>query len=431
MKNRFRRSTLVRFVISVIVMTLWIPHAAFGEETAQPASNGALQLNVRAAVLIDAATGQPLFELNADQAFPPASMAKMMTEYLVVEAVQQGKIKWDDIVTTSEYASKIIGSRALLATGEQLTVKEMFTAMAIYSANDATIALAEHIAGSEEAFAKMMNETAKQFGLSKDANFINATGLNREDMGDFASPSLMGETMLTAKDAAKIAYHIVTEHPESLEYTKLPSYKLRERDDYPMINWNWMVESNKDNRYLRKYAYEGLDGLKTGHTSEAGFCFTGTAVKNGMRLISVVMGTESESERFNETRKLLDYGFTNFEMKTIVPGNTTLVQMPMAPIKRGVQTELAVATKGDIRMLVAKGQPVGAYTAEVKLLDENARTAPLAKGTKIGEATIMYQGVSKTVDVVTTEASEEAGWFRLFFRAIGKLLSDLWTSVFG
>ncbi len=428
----FIRVRVFRILMIICLASLWIPYHVNAEDSTKTGSLDALPtLNVKSAILLDAATGQIIYATNENQAFPPASMAKMMTEYMVMDAVKSGKIKWDDIVTTSDYASQVVGSKALLAVGEQLTVKEMFTAMAIYSANDATIALAEYIGGSEDAFAKLLNERARSFGLSKDANFINATGLSRADMAEHASLDLPGETMLTAKDAAIIGWHIVHDHPEALEFTKMKEYKLRDRDDKPMINWDWMVEGNKDNLYLKKYAYEGLDGLKTGHTSEAGFCFTGSAVRNGMRLISTVMGTESEPQRFEETRKLLDYGFNNFELRTIVPANTTLVQMPFITVKKGVLTDLPVVTKSDVRMMVKKGAQSTPYDVKVEILPDEQRTAPIANVTKLGSATITYNGVAEQVDLVSSEQTDEAGWFRLFFRAIGQLIVDLWHSLFG
>src|SRR5690606_29373238 len=136
------------------------------------------------------------------------------------------------------------------------------------------------------------------------------------DLGKYQPKNTTGETMMTARDAAILAYHIVNEHKEVLEFSSIPSKKFREKDKDPMINWNWMLEGNKDVQNFKKYVYPGLDGLKTGHTDEAGYCFTGTAVKDGMRLITVIMGSSSMEQRFNETRKLLDYGFNNFEMKS-------------------------------------------------------------------------------------------------------------------
>lgn len=276
-----------------------------------------LGLKLKSAVLIEPTTGEVLLSLNADQPMPPASMTKMMTEYLVTEAVNSGKISWDQKVIIQENASKQIGSRIFLAAGDEHTVKELYIAMAVGSANDATVALAELVAGSEQQFVTQMNETAQKMGM-KTAYFINSTGLDRKDMPAKYRPEEDRETVMSAMDAAILAKYIVTDHPEFTDFTTIQSYKFRERDSKPMINYNWMLEANKNIPNFKAYAYPGLDGLKTGHTTNAGNCFTGTAVRDGMRLISVVMGADSEAHRFTETKKVLDFGFNNFEIKQVV-----------------------------------------------------------------------------------------------------------------
>ncbi len=397
--------------------------------SAQAAGSIDLKLEASSAILLEASTGQVLYELNADKPLPPASMAKMMTEYLVMESIESGKLKWDDIVTTSKYASQIIGSGQLLAEGDKLTVKDMFYAMSIYSANDATIALAERIAGTEENFAKMANEKAKQLGM-KTAHFINSTGLSRADLGDYAPKSIPGETVMSARDAATLAYHIIKEHKQVLDFTKIPSKKLRETDAQPMINWNWMLEGNKDNVYLKKYAYPGLDGLKTGHTNEAGYCFTGTAERNGMRLISVVMGTSSEPKRFEETRKLLDYGFTNFELKTIIPAKSEISSVKTVAIKKGVKTEVPVVTQTNIDFVVQKGE---AADKQVKITaqpaDPNKLVAPIKKGAVVGTVTAEYKGQKKQVNLIAAEDVEKGSWIRLMFRAIKNFFVTMFSKV--
>jgi D-alanyl-D-alanine carboxypeptidase (penicillin-binding protein 5/6) len=388
-----------------------------------------LNLNVKSAVLMEASTGQILYEYNADEALPPASMAKMMTEYLVLEAVKSGKFKWDDIVTTSKYASEVIGSGDLLAEGEQATIKDMFAAMSIYSANDATVALAEHIGGTEENFAKMMNEKAKQLGLSDKTHFINATGLSRADLKQYAPKELQGETVMTAKDTAILAYNILKDHKEVLDFTKIPSQKFRERDKSPMINWNWMLEGNKDNINFRKYAYQGLDGLKTGHTDEAGYCFTGTAERNGMRLISVVMGTKGEPERFNETRKVLDYGFNNFEIRQVLTAKSEVDAMKKVNIKKGVATEVPVVTQTGLSLVVNKNATPDQIKMEAAPVDESKLVAPIAKGDVLGTLKVTYEGQEKVVNLIAAEDVEKGSWIRLFFRSIKDFFADLFNRI--
>lgn len=385
-----------------------------------------LKLDAKSAILMDAASGQILYEFNSDAALPPASMSKMMTEYLVMESVRSGKHKLDDMVSTSQYAADVIGSGDLLAFKEQVSLRDMFSAMSIYSANDASVALAEFISGStEEDFAKMMNAKAKQFGLSDQAHFINATGLSRADLGKYAPKELQGETMLTAKDAAIIAYNLIKDYPEILETTKIPSKKFREKDKTPMINWNWMLEGNKDNTNFKKYAYPGLDGLKTGSTDDAGYCFTGTAVRNGVRLISVVMGTPKEPKRFEETRKVLDYGFNNFEKKQVLAANSEIDSLKVVNIKKGIELQVDLATQEEVSLVAKKGATPEEFKITAAAVDESKLIAPITKGDVLGTVKVNYQGYEKTTNLIATADVVQASWFRLMFRAIGSFFSDM------
>ncbi|WP_249267021.1 D-alanyl-D-alanine carboxypeptidase family protein [Paenibacillus sp. HGF7] len=395
------------------------------------AADGEPELDVSSAILMEASTGQILFEKNADQVLPPASMSKMMTEYLVMEAIHNGKLKWEDTATASKYAASVIGSGQLIAEGETLTIKDLFYAMSIYSSNDASIVLAEKLGGSEEGFAKLMNDKARELGMSDKAQFINATGLSRADIKENAPKSIQGETVMSAKDVAILARHLVTEHKEVLEYTKVPSKKLRESDKSPMINYNWMLEGNSSNVNFKKYAYQGLDGLKTGHTDEAKYCFTGTAERNGMRLISVVMGAKTEPERFNQTRKVLDYGFTNFEFKTLAKAGTALDAQKTVPITKGVELEAPAVLKNDVAFAVKKGTADTKLETKVDLLAADKLVAPLKKGDKLGTATLSFGKNSETVDLVAENDMEKASWFRMMMRAIKNLFADLFNGVKG
>ncbi|UUZ91296.1 D-alanyl-D-alanine carboxypeptidase [Paenibacillus sp. P25] len=382
------------------------------------------KLEAKSAFLMEANTGQVLYAFNENEALPPASMAKMMTEYLVLEAIKNKRLGWDDMVDTSQYAADVIGSGGLLAKGEKLTVEQMFSAMSIYSANDASVALAERLGGgSEEAFAKMMNDEAKKLGLSDQAHFISATGLTRADLGKYAPKEIEGETLLTAKDAALLAYNLIKDHKEILEYTKTPSKKLREKDKTPMINWNWMIEGNSSNINFKKYAYPGLDGLKTGHTNEAGYCFTATAERNGMRLISVVMGTATEPKRFEETKKILDYGFNNFEMKQVLTAKSEIDSLKAVNIKKGVSTQVPVVTQTGITVVAKKGsQDQPQITAAP--LDASKLIAPIAKGQTLGTVKVTYMGKEQTTNLIAAEDVEKGSWIRLFFRAIKDFFVD-------
>lgn len=402
---------------------------------AKAANLEGMTLNVKSAILIEAETGQVLYEFNADDARPPASMSKMMTEYLVMDKLKKGEIKWEDMVTASKYAANVGGSGGLIAENEKLSVKDMFYAMSIYSGNDASVALAEHIGTTEENFAHMMNAKASELGMSEDAHFINATGLSRSDIGQNAPASIQGETIMSARDAAILARALINEFPEVLEFTKIPAKKLRERDNSSMINHNWMLEGNKDTPSFRSFWYEGLDGLKTGFTDEAMYCFTGTAERNGVRLISVVMGTESKEARFHETRKLLDYGFNNFEKKTIIHQKSEVEALKEVSIKKGVKYEVPIVTEKAITFIVPKNVDVDQFQISAEEVDEDQRIAPIEQGQVLGKVTVTYQipntesVLSEQVNLIALEEVEKAGWMRLFSRAVKNFFSELFEGI--
>ncbi|MFK7694834.1 D-alanyl-D-alanine carboxypeptidase family protein [Paenibacillus sp. HJGM_3] len=394
---------------------------------AQAAETVDLKLTAKAGIIMEASTGQVLWEMNADELLPPASMSKMMTEYIVMETIKSGKIKWEDVVTTSRYAADVIGSGDLLAFQEKSTVRDLFGAMSIYSGNDATVALAEFVAGSEDKFVEMMNATAKKMGLNPKAQFVNSTGLSRADLGKYQPANTTGETMMTARDAAILASHIVNEHKEILQFSSTPSKKFRESDKSPMINWNWMLEGNKDNINFRPYTYPGVDGLKTGHTDEAGYCFTGTAVKDGMRLITVVMNTPSEPQRFLDTRKLLDYGFNNYEIKPVLAAKSEVESMKVAKIKKGIKTEVPVVTESNVDFVVKKGEAPQIEVTAAGL--DQMKAAPIKTGDVLGTATVKYAGMEKKVNLVASQDMEKGSWFRLFFRAIKNFFGDVFSGI--
>lgn len=404
---------------------------AAGTSTAKVPSADTLGLDVKSAILMEASTGQILMSVNADQAYAPASMTKMMTEYIVSEKVKQGEISWDDVVTVSENASLSVGSRVYLAEGDQHTVRELYIAMAIGSANDATVALAEYVATSEQEFVKLMNAEAQRMGMT-DTYFINSTGLNRADMPEKYRPEEDRETVMTAKDVAILTRYIVEDHPDFAEVTSLQSYDFRGKDK--IINWNWMLEENKNITNFKQYAYEGLDGMKTGHTSDAGYCFAGTAERDGMRLISVVMGAKTQPARFTETKKVLDYGFNNFELKQVVAAKTAVTGAETAPVEKGKESTVPVVTENAVSFIVPKGTETIEPEFTVNF-EGDGLVAPVEAGTKAGTITYTYkvEGMDETqeqtVNLITSEKVEKAGWFRLMFRAIGDFFGDMFDSI--
>ncbi|BBI30695.1 D-alanyl-D-alanine carboxypeptidase family protein [Cohnella abietis] len=426
-----------RFVAVIVLINLLFVFGVSSFASAADEVSGAPQLNAKSAILMDAETGQILYQLDAETARPPASMSKMMTEYLVSRAVKQGKLSWDEKVKVTEGAAKQVGSRIFLAEGDEHTIRELYIAMAVGSANDATAQLAISVAGSEEAFAVLMNETAKELGMTT-AHFVNSTGLDRADMPEKYRPSsIEGETVMSAKDSAILAYHILKEEPEFLETSKIQSYKFRKRDKTAISNVNWMLESNKDVPSLRKFAYVGVDGLKTGHTSNAGNCFTGTALQNGTRLIAVVMGVPggvNDGKRFLETAKLFDYGFQKFEKKTVIQAKAIIPEHETLKVKKGKSTKLKVVTATDITIMVPKGQAVEPVIEEVKST-QDPLVAPIKLGDKVGTVTYKYKDPSTqedklvTIDLIASEDVNKASWWRLFFRAIGNFFSGLFHGI--
>lgn len=290
------------------VLLLWIGLAVIGailyyiaDSIKLNAGEDAPEINARAAILIDAGTGEVLFEKNAQEALPPASMSKMMTQLLVLDQIEEGTLAWNDPVAASAYAAQVPGSQIGFDEGDVYTVREMFDAMVVHSANDAAVALAEHIGGTETAFVELMNQRARKLGLSEETLFANATGLNRQDLIAFAAASNERDTLMPAKDVAQLAGYLIKRYPVILEVASRGSVKL---SSHPQL-----LKSTNEMLAGRTYEYPGNDGLKTGYTPEAGYCFTGTAKQNDKRLISVVMGASTPELRFAETKKLYQFGF--------------------------------------------------------------------------------------------------------------------------
>ncbi|PZD96220.1 D-alanyl-D-alanine carboxypeptidase [Paenibacillus sambharensis] len=289
-----------------VAMLLCVAAAAvvgFKWISAEPALSAELkpELTAASAILMDADYGTVYYEMNADDALPPASMSKMMTEIVLLDRIKDGSIAWDDKVTISAYAANVVGAGTGAAEGQQLTVRELFAAMTVHSANDAAVALAEHAAGTETRFVEWMNAKAQVIGLSQRAFFANATGLSSADLVAFAQAASHGETSLTARDTAKLAAYLVNVYPDVLDVSKRSEVTV-DQSRIVLSTTNMMLPGEN-------HAYPGSDGLKTGYTQRAGYCFTGTAERNGKRLIAVVMGTPTSDARFTETKKLFHYGF--------------------------------------------------------------------------------------------------------------------------
>ncbi|MBB6730495.1 D-alanyl-D-alanine carboxypeptidase [Cohnella sp. CBP 2801] len=268
-------------------------------KTEDPAIEGTA-IEAKSAALLDAKSGKWLYLQNADEALAPASMSKMMTELVVLEQIRSGKLNWDDEAVASRYAANVVGSAMGLRSGQSVSVRELFAAMAIHSANDAAVALAEKVAGSETAFVKLMNDEAKAIGLSDRTRFANATGLSKEDLTAFSTADSATDTKMTAKDAALLASRLVGGFPELLKFTK--------KSETPAADGKTMLATSNEMLPGQQFGMKGNDGLKTGYTSAAGYCFTGSFLIGGHRYISVIMGATTPEARFEMTSKLLEVG---------------------------------------------------------------------------------------------------------------------------
>ncbi len=348
-----------------------------------------LAAQAKSAILIERDTGKVLYEKNSDQPLPPASMTKIMTMILIMEALDKGEITFKDKVRASEYAASMGGSQIFLEPGEEMTVNELLKGIAIGSGNDASMAMAEHLAGSEDKFVEMMNKKAKEIGL-KHTKFQNPTGLPVDDHYSTAHDmAMMGKELLKYEDI--------------INYTSKYEDYLREDTDKKF----WLVNTNR----LVKF-YPGVDGLKTGFTGQAKYCLTATAKKGNMRVIAVVFGANTPKERNNEVTKMLDYAFSQY--------TTTPLYKKDAPIKKvevnkGEQKYVNAVTSEPLSVLAKKGTTAKDMKTEVKL-DENLN-APVKKGDEIGTITIKKDGkVMSKSPLVAEEDVEIASYWQLFKR---------------
>ncbi len=415
-------------------------------------AQGDLDVNAKAAILVEASTGKILYEKNSDTAQGIASMTKMMSEYLLLEAVEDGKVKWDQKYTVpgnlSEMSHNTGLSNVSLREEDSYTIKELYEAMAIYSANAATMAIAETIAGSEANFVKMMNEKAKELGL-KEYKFVNSTGLNNRDLQPYVDQVVGGpeeENVMSANDVATLAYRLLHDHPEVLETSSIPKKVFAEGtvDETHMDNWNWMLKG-----LLREY--EGMDGLKTGTTDFAGANFTGTAERDGLRFITVVMnvdvppGENSYDARFSETRKMLDYAFNNYSMEEVLPADYKVKGQKTLPVEKGKEKEVQIKTDAPLSMVIKNGEEDQYKPKFVldkkKLNDDGELTAPVKEGEKVGYVMLEAKGKkdlgyltdkgtnASKASVVTVDSVEKANWFVLSMRAVGGFFGDIWNSI--
>lgn len=316
--------------------------------------------NGKSAILVDNLSGKVLYEKNADEKLAPASMTKLASMLMVMEAIDDGNLKFEDKVTISEEAANMGGSQVFLQAGEVYTVYDLLKSVAIASGNDAVVALAEKIGGSQSGFIDMLNKRLKEIGATN-TNFVNAHGLDAE--GHYS----------TARDMSIIARELL-KHPKILEFTSIYEEYL-EKNDGSRI---WLVNTNKLVRF-----YDGVDGLKTGFTKTAGYCLTATASKNNFRLISVVMGEDTSENRSSDTVKMLNYGFNTFKINIIKTKGESLGKVR---VEKGKQDNANIVLLNDATEILKNTDPVTEYSFNLKV---NKIKAPVKVGDIVGTAEII------------------------------------------
>ena len=367
------------FIMLCVAAMLTVPALA-----AEPES-----VSAKATVLMERETGTVIYAQNPDKQLPPASVTKVMTMLLTAEALDNGTLSKDELVTVSAEAASMGGSQVYLEEGEQMTVDDLLKSVAVASGNDASVALAEHIAGSHSAFVDRMNQRAKELGMNH-THFSNCNGLPTKDH------------LTTAYDIALMSRALL-QHDVIRDYVSIWMDSIRD-GSFQLANTNKLIR-----------AYPGATGLKTGSTNEAGFCISASAERDGMELIAVVLGSKTSAERFNSAKSMLDFGFSQYTLVDAAPE-----ELPQAPVTLGdpetVQTELS----GNCLVLVRKDQ---VDQVEVEISVPETVAAPVKKGDSLGEVTVTVEG--KTVKTVPLVASQDVE--RLTFRGIFQRMWETMT----
>lgn len=354
-----------------------------------------LAQNAESAILIEASTGKILFEKNSHEKLSPASMTKMMSMLLVMEAIENDVIKWDDIITVSQRASSMGGSQILLEVGEKMSVEDLFKGVAVGSANDAVVALSEAVAGSVEEFVEMMNKRASELGLT-DTNFKNPHGL--DEVNHYSS----------AHDMSIIARELL-KHEKVLEFSSIYEDYLRKGTDREF----WLVNTNKLVRFNPI-----VDGLKTGYTKTAGYCLTATASKNNMRLIAVVMKEPDTTTRNSEVTEMLDYGYAKYKLEKVVDKNDVLKEIKISKAK---DETVKIVPVNDVNIIMNKSTKLGNITYDLNI---NKITVPTKKGTCVGKLSIKENNkIVDTINVTIKEDVIKVNIFKLYLRTLKDIIT--------
>ena len=373
------------FLLALLTLTAAVPLAG-----AVPADSG-LSLSCASCVLMEKETGAILLEDNAHEKLEPASVTKIMTLLLVMEAVDSGQLGLNDPVTVSSYAAGMGGSQVYLEEGEQMPVSEMIKCVTVVSGNDCAVALAERVAGSEGAFVARMNQRAQELGM-EDTTFLNCTGLPAQGH------------VTSAHDIALMSRELILNHPSIREYTTIWMDSIR-NGEFGLTNTNRLVRF-----------YEGTTGLKTGFTSSAQYCMSATAERDGMELIAVVMKSPSTNQRFDDAKALLDYGFANYTVVSVYP------EAPLAPIDvlLGTQGQVQPKLERDCRLLVRRGEE-GQVSTGLSLA-ENVE-APVESGQILGRLEVYVGGeLRDTIPILSAQQVDRLSVSGIFSKMLSRLL---------
>ena len=359
---------------------------------AQPCWGVELTLTSHAALLMEKTTGEILYAQNEHEALPPASVTKIMTVLLTMEAIDSGRIALDDVVTVSAYAAGMGGSQVFLAEGEQITVDDLLKGVCVSSGNDAAVALAEHVAGVTELFVEQMNNRARELGM-KDTHFVNCTGLTAEGH------------VTSAYDIALMSRELLLHHPEIRNYTTIWMDTLR-NGTFGLSNTNKLIRF-----------YDGATGLKTGFTQEAGYCISATAEREGMELIAVIMKGNTSDSRNADAKTLLNYGFSTYTLADIQP----VEPLPALPVTLGTAETVALTLPEEGRTLLLEKSQTGSLTQTVELPE--AATAPVCAGDRLGTLTVSRDGsTALTIPILAADTVEALSWSEMTARMLRMIL---------
>lgn len=380
-------------VIAVILIFSAIPVSAEDIVTQVDTEVSAPLVNGKSGILMEPTSGTVLYEFNPDERTQIASVTKTMTMLLIFDALESGKIHYDDMVSTSEHAASMGGSQVFLEAGEQMSVDDMLKAIAISSGNDAAVAMAEFVGGSEEAFVEMMNKRAAQLGC-ENTHFCNCNGLDEPD-----------DHYSSARDIAKISCALIA-HKDVFKYTTTWMDTLR-NGSFGLSNTNKLLKT-----------YNGANGLKTGSTSKAKYCLAASAERDSMELIAVVLGSPSTAERFGSATKLLDYGFANY---SVIKGDELVGSIPNLPVQSGTADTVPVALEGNPNYIVKKGN---ADKVDKEINTNTICMAPIKKGDVVGQVVFRIDGEKiGENNIVAIADVDRIGFFDLFIKNMKKYFS--------